>query len=61
MPLGHDLFQLPEAERIPEIPADAEDDDLGFEMSPFEQRWPLPCHAAKGYQTVPSELATLPS
>jgi hypothetical protein len=33
VPLGQDLFQLPEAKRESQIPTDAEDDDLGLEMS----------------------------
>ena len=35
VPLGHDLFQISEAEPKPPIPAYTQDDDLGFKMSPF--------------------------
>ena len=35
--LGHEFFQIPEAESKPKIPADTQDDDPGFKMSPFEQ------------------------
>jgi len=33
---GHHFFQVSEAEPEPEIPADTQNDDLGFKMSPFE-------------------------
>jgi hypothetical protein len=36
VPLRHDFFQLAKAERIPQTPADTQNDDLGFEMSPLE-------------------------
>src|SRR5260221_3765286 len=38
-PFLHHLFQVAIAERIPQIPAHAEQNDLGFEMTPFEQAW----------------------
>ena len=37
-PLGHHLAQITIAEFIGYIPADAENDDCGIEMSAFEQR-----------------------
>ncbi|HEY6406976.1 MAG TPA: hypothetical protein VIY29_05880 [Ktedonobacteraceae bacterium] len=36
-PLEHHLFQVSVAERIPEIPADAEQNNLGLEVTPFER------------------------
>jgi len=38
-PLPHHLFQVAIAERVPQVPAHAEQDDLGFEMTPFERAW----------------------
>jgi hypothetical protein len=35
---SHQFFKVAEAERKPKIPANAQNDDLGFEMPPFEQR-----------------------
>jgi hypothetical protein len=61
VPLRHDLFQIPEAEPKPEIPADTQDDDLGFNMSPFEQRWPVPVHKPQAYQAPSIGFATLPT
>jgi hypothetical protein len=45
IPLGHDLFQLPQAERVSQVPTNALDNDFRFQVSSFEQRWPLPLHA----------------
>jgi hypothetical protein len=36
-PLEHHLFQISVAERIPEVPADTEQNDLGLEVAPFER------------------------
>jgi len=36
-PLGHHLYEISKAELEPEIPADAEDNDLPVEMAPFEK------------------------
>jgi hypothetical protein len=38
----HYLFKIPVAERVPHIPAHAEYNDLGLEVTPFE--WMLLCH-----------------
>jgi len=54
--LGHDFFQISEAEPKPEIPPDTQNDDLGFKMSSFEQRWPVPIHEPRAYQTVSPSL-----
>jgi hypothetical protein len=32
--LGHDLFQIPKADTVTQIPAHAQQDDLAFEMAP---------------------------
>ena len=61
VPLGHEFFQVPEAESKPEIPADTQDDDLGFKMSPFEQYWPVPLHEPQAYQIASITFATLPA
>ena len=44
--LAQDLLQLSNAQRIPQVPADAQDNDLGLEMSRFEQRRTFASHAA---------------
>jgi hypothetical protein len=36
-PLKHHLLQVSIAERIPEVPADTEQNDLGLEVTPFER------------------------
>jgi hypothetical protein len=43
----HDLLKIPQTQRKPEVTPHAQDDDLRFEMSPFEQRWPLSSHEAQ--------------
>jgi hypothetical protein len=35
--LDHHLFQVTVAERIPEVPTDAQENDLGFKVTPFER------------------------
>jgi len=37
--LDHDLLKIPQTQRISKVTSHAQDDDLGFKMSPFEQRW----------------------
>src|SRR3954447_8809236 len=44
VPLRHDLFQVSQTERISKVTTNAQNDDVGFQMSPLEQRWPLPSH-----------------
>src|SRR5215471_14262044 len=44
VPLCHDLLEISIAEREPEVPADAQNDNLGFEVSSFEQRRPVRPH-----------------
>jgi hypothetical protein len=56
VPLGHDFFQVSKAEAEPEIPTDAQGDDLGFEMSSLELRWPVPSHTSQAYQTRSTAL-----
>jgi hypothetical protein len=58
--LSHHLFQIPEAEPEPEIPTDTEDDDLGLEMSPFEQRRLVASHSSQSTRPAPIRIATLP-
>jgi hypothetical protein len=38
-PFLHQLFQVAIAERIPQLPAHAEQNDLGFKMTPFAWAW----------------------
>src|SRR5438309_3081911 len=45
VPLHHKLLQVAIAKPKPEIPANAQDDDLGFEMPSFEHCWPDSSHA----------------
>ncbi len=58
--LCHDLFQVPEAERIAQVPADIKDDDFRFEVSHFEQRRPLPFHASQSLSDRLNAVATHP-
>ncbi len=48
--LGHDLLQLPQAERSWQVPGDAQDDHGSFEVSPLEQRWRFRLMKVKAYQ-----------
>ena len=41
VPLDHHLFHIAIAERIPQIPAHTEQNDLVLEVSSMEQNWPL--------------------
>jgi hypothetical protein len=59
-PLGHDFLQLPEAEQIPQVPTDALDDDLGFEVRPLNFRWSVPSHAGQSLSDWPEGFATHP-
>src|SRR5438270_13104324 len=45
VPLHHKLFQVAKAKPKPEIPANAQDDDLSFQMPSFECCWPGSPHA----------------
>ena len=61
VPLDHELLKVAEAEAEPEIPPDAHDDYLGFEMASLEQRRAVPSHPAQAYQTTSIAFATLPA
>ena len=56
---GHDLFQLPQAERIPKVPAHAQHDDLRLEVSSLEQRRPLPFHAGRSLSVATQRLSLI--
>ena len=60
VPLRHDLFEVPQTQRIAKIASHAPNDDLGFEMSPFEQRWPLPSPEAPSLSDRAGRFATHP-
>ena len=45
--LSHNFFKLAEAQRIPQVPADAQHNDLGLELPPFEQRRTFASHAGR--------------
>jgi hypothetical protein len=60
VPLSDDLFELTQAQRVPEVPPDAKHDHVGFEVSPFEQRRPLPSHAGRSVSDSPDADATQP-
>jgi hypothetical protein len=36
VPFRHDLFQIPQTQRITKVASHAQNDDLGFKMPPFE-------------------------
>ena len=42
--LRHHLFQVPVAQRITQVPPDAQKDDDILEVSPAEQHWPVLAH-----------------
>ena len=53
IPFRHELFQVPIAERVPEIPTDTNDDHLCLEVSSFEQCW-SPCSHGLPSLSVPT-------
>ena len=59
--LGHEFFQIPEAESKPKIPADTQEDDLGLKMAPFKQCGSASLHEPQAYQIASTSFATLPS
>jgi hypothetical protein len=59
--LCHDLFEVTQAERISKMTSNAQNDDLGFEMSSFERRWPVPSHERQPYQIGSATFATHPT
>ena len=61
IPLGHDLLEIAQAQRISQIPANAQDDDLGFKMSPLKQRWPVLSHERPSLSDSFRRFATLPA
>src|SRR5215469_1970633 len=42
--LGHHLFQVAVAQRIPQVPPHVQNDDDIVKVSPSEQRWSGPAH-----------------
>jgi predicted DNA-binding protein (UPF0251 family) len=50
--LRHEFLQIPVAQRIAQVPPNAQDDDLILEMAPSEQRWPRFAHLQTAYQTA---------
>jgi hypothetical protein len=60
VPFRHDLFEITQAQSISKITTNAQNDDLGFEMSPFEQRWPLPSHEGPSLSDRSRRFATHP-
>jgi hypothetical protein len=61
IPLGHDLPEITQAQRKSKILTDAQDDDLGFKMSPLEQRWPVPSQERPSLSDSCRRFGTLPS
>jgi hypothetical protein len=59
VPLAHDFFQVSKAEAESEIPTDAEDDDLGFEMSSPKLRWPVLSHIGRSLSDPLDGFATV--
>jgi len=63
-PLRHDLLKVPVREGIPQMPADAKQDDRVFEVPPAEQRWPFSDHRStlpnplSAFATQPKDLVT---
>ena len=52
--LGHHLFQIAVAQRIPQVPPHAQNDDDVLKVSPSERWWSGPAHAI----TLPEALET---
>jgi hypothetical protein len=58
--LGHQLFQIAICEAISQVPPDAQDDDLIFEMASSEQSRSRLWHQAHGIRDRPAAFATDP-
>jgi hypothetical protein len=61
IPLGHDLLEIAQAQRKSKIPTNAQDDDLGFKMSPLKRGWPVPSHERPSLSDSCRRFATLPT
>jgi hypothetical protein len=57
--LGHHLFQIPVAQRIPQVPPHAQNDNDIVKVSPSEQRWSGPAHCIT-LPEAPEPFATDP-
>jgi serine/threonine protein kinase len=44
VPLRHDLLQVTIRQRVPQVPANAQEDEHVFEMPPSKQCWPFSGH-----------------
>src|SRR5215475_5784290 len=53
VPSGQHFLQVPEAEPEPQVPTDAQDNDLGFEMSAFKQCRAVRSHPPQGTRHPP--------
>ena len=58
--LEHQLLHISVAEPVPQVPPDAEDDNLILEMSSSEQRRSLPTHLRSPYQRARTSLQQSP-
>ena len=58
--LQHHLFQIPVAERIPEIPPHTQDNDDVFEMTPLEQGRSILSHSSQAIKPASKLFATDP-
>jgi hypothetical protein len=58
--LDHQLLQIAICEAISQVPPDAQDDDLIFEMASSEQRGSRLFHQAHGIRYGPGAFATDP-
>jgi hypothetical protein len=59
--LGHQLLQIAICEAISQVPPDAQDDDLIFEMASSEQSRSRLLHQAPGISDAPAAFATDPA
>lgn len=58
-PLHHHFFQVAIAERVPQIPSHAQNDDHVLEVPPSEKRWSLLAHGFT-LPNPPAMIATHP-
>jgi hypothetical protein len=56
----HHLFQIAVAERIPQIPSNAQNDDLVFEVSPSEKGRPGLSHSLHPSRPASTSLQQIP-
>src|SRR5262249_55005040 len=59
-PFGHHFLQIAQRQAIPQVPSDAQHDDVVLKVTATEQRRSSPPHGCSPYQTRTTSVATDP-